>query len=141
MGGEVEELCWADAADRRDGVSGRAAPGAGRGQERARRHVQAGVSARHHAAVAAPEGRAPVGVQRRPPGQRLQPLVPRRRARHLEPDFVRFSDCIGKGKRGRVVCVTPLFVKHRFLLQCSKQLLCGGDSLGAQNKRDQSKRE
>lgn len=99
VGGELQQLRTPDAADPGADVPGRAAPGAGRGEERARRHVEAGVPAGHHAAVAAEEGRAPVGVQRRPPGQRLQPLVPCRPARHLEPDPLRLAPCIGDQQR------------------------------------------
>lgn len=95
MGRGLEELRAADAADRRVVVPGGSRPGAGRGEGGAGRHVQAGVPARRDAAVAAKAGRPPVRLQRRPPGQRLQPLVPRRRARHMEPDTLRVARRIG----------------------------------------------
>ncbi|EEE55095.1 hypothetical protein OsJ_02843 [Oryza sativa Japonica Group] len=43
----------------------------------------------------------PSGYSGRPPGQRLQPLVPRRRAGRMEPDPVRLAPCIeGKNWKG-----------------------------------------
>lgn len=99
LGRGLAELRAADAAGRRAGVPRRPRPGAGRRAGRAGRHVQAGVPARRHAAVAAQAGRPPLGLQRRPPGQRLQPLVPRRRAGHVEPDPLRVAPPgIGPGR-------------------------------------------
>jgi hypothetical protein len=99
LGRGLAELRAADAAGRRAGVPRRPRPGAGRRAGRAGRHVQAGVPARRHAAFAAQAGRPPLGLQRRTPGQRLQPLVPRRRAGHVEPDPLRVSPPgIGPGR-------------------------------------------
>uniref|UniRef100_A0A804NG20 Uncharacterized protein n=1 Tax=Zea mays TaxID=4577 RepID=A0A804NG20_MAIZE len=76
LGRGLAELRAADAAGPRAGVPRRPRPGAGR---RA--------------------GRPPLGLQRRPPGQRLQPLVPRRRAGHVEPDPLRVAPPgIGPGR-------------------------------------------
>lgn len=91
----VERVVYGSNVQRRDrtdqwvGVPGAGAAGGGGGEASAEKHEHGGAAVGRHHSLGVAERRPPVGLRdRREQGERLQPLVPRRRARHLESTAV-----------------------------------------------------